>query len=381
MRIGILGHLLSRQASYRQAGVSRYIQHLAAALPEVAPEDQFVLFSRSEIATERAGCSAVSVVESRWPTEHPLARIAWEQLVGPGAARQQRLDVLHAPVNVGPFLGRTPTVVTVHDLAFMIYPEQYPAAKRHYLRLMTSLSVRRASRVIAVSEATARDVEQYLRVPANRISAIPNGVDPSMAPVDDPRRQAELRNRYQLPERWLLFVGTLQPRKNLIGLLRALASVAGEIDLPLVVAGGKGWMYSDVFAEVKTLGISNRVLFVDYVAPQELALWYSAATAFVYPSLYEGFGLPVLEAMACGTPVLTSSVSSLPEVAGDAAIRVDPTNSEQIGAGLVKIVTDAPLREELRRRGLEQAARFSWEETARRTAAVYHQVGREAAGR
>lgn len=375
MRVGILGQLVSSAAGYRRAGVSRYIELLVDALPDVAPRDQIVLFAREENAAGWRSTASISVVGSRWPTEKPPVRIAWEQLFAPLAAARQRLDVLHAPVNIAPLLGRTPTVVTVHDLAFMVYPEQYPAAKRHYLRLMTSLSLRRASEVITVSEATARDVERYLRFPANRITAIPNGVDPSMRVVDDPLQLDEFRKRNQLPEHWLLFVGTLQPRKNLIGLLRGYAGVAGVIDAPLVVAGGKGWMYSDVFDEVKALGISDRVRFVDYVAPDELPLWYSAATAFVYPSLYEGFGLPVLEAMACGTPVVTSSISSMPEVAGDAAILVDPSDIGEIGAGLKKLLEDEGLRRELRRRGLARAAQFSWTETARRTAEVYHRVG------
>lgn len=380
MRVGVLGHLLSFAPGYRQAGVSRYIEFLVRALPRVAPEDEFVVFTGPNAGVDLAAFPAdLRWQASRFPTERPEARILWEQLAGPFALRRERIDLAHGPVNVAPLMAGVPTVVTVHDLAFRVYPEQYPALKRRYLDVLTRLSVRRATRVITVSENTRRDLLRFYRVPPERVVTVPNGVDSLFTPVTDPLALAAFRRRHDLPEDFILFVGTLQPRKNLLTLLRAYARVGEQLDLPLVVAGGKGWMYEPVFDEVRALGIADRVIFAGYAEAEELPLWYSAAKVFVYPSLYEGFGLPVLEAMACGTPVITSSTSSLPEVAGDAAVLVDPMDVEAMGEALVEVVADAELRERMRERGLAQARTFSWERTARETVAVYRtawEVGR-----
>ena len=372
MRVGILGHLLSFAGDYRQAGVSRYIEFLARALPAVAPGDEFLLFTGPEAGNDAGRFPAgLTPLSGRLPTRRPEVRILWEQVVAPAVLASRRVDVVHAPVNVAPLLAPAPTVVTVHDLAFLRFPEQYPGAKQRYLNLLTRRSVERASRVIAVSENTRRDVLQNYRVPAARVVTVPNGLDPAVKPVTDPAALAAFRREHGLPERFLLFVGTLQPRKNLVGLLRAVARAGDRLDLPLVVVGGAGWQYAPIFDEVAALGIRDRVTFAGYAEGRTLASWYSAATAFVFPSLYEGFGLPVLEAMACGTPVVTSATSSLPEVAGDAALLVDPSDVEALAAALVRVASDSGLREDLGRRGLARARGFSWERTARETVAVY----------
>ncbi|MDI3339562.1 MAG: glycosyltransferase family 1 protein [Sphaerobacter sp.] len=372
MRVGILGHLLTFAPGYRQAGVSRYIEFLLRALPSAAPDIQPVVFSGPQADGGVAELPRnVQWRRSRLPTGRPEVRILWEQLAGPVALRRAGVDLVHGPVNVLPLADGLPGVVTVHDLAFRVYPEQYPRAKQRYLDLLTGASIRRAARVITVSESTRRDVLRLYPVDPSRVVTVPNGVDPSMAPVTDPARLRAFREARGLPDEFLLFVGTLQPRKNLTGLLRAYAAVRDRVAAPLVVAGGKGWMYEPIFAEVRALGIEGRVIFAGYADAAELPLWYSAATAFVYPSLYEGFGLPVLEAMACGTPVITSDTSSLPEVAGDAALLVDPRDVDALAAGIERIMGDAPLRATLRARGLARARAFSWERTARETAAVY----------
>lgn len=375
MRVGILAHLLSFAPGYRQAGVSRYIEFLLADLPRVAPDEEFHVFAGPDAAHGRDQLPR----ELRWslsrlPTERPPVRILWEQVAGPVALGRQRIDVAHAPVNVAPLLTRVPTVVTVHDLAFRIYPEQYPAAKRRYLDAMTRRSVRRAARVIAVSENTRQDVIRLYGVPPERVVVVPNGVPSDLAPVDDRAALQALRDRHGLPEEFILFVGTLQPRKNLVGLLRAFGRLRDRVQAPLVVVGAPGWQYQPIFDEAQALGVADRVVFAGYAAPEELRLWYSAATVFIYPSLYEGFGLPVLEAMACGAPVITSSTSSLPEVVGDAALLVDPTDLDAIAGSLERVLREPQLRRTLRQRGLARAREFGWERTARETVAVYRAV-------
>ncbi|HET9015165.1 MAG TPA: glycosyltransferase family 1 protein [Thermomicrobiaceae bacterium] len=372
MRVAILGHLLSFASGYRQAGVSRYIEFLVRHLPEAGRGDEFVLFTGGANAQGRNGMSgAVRWRTSRLPTGRPEVRILWEQVLAPAALAVGGFDVIHAPVNVAPVLSPAPTVVTVHDLAFVRYPEQYPGRKQRYLNLLTRLSVERAARVITVSESTRADVLREYHVHPERVVTVPNGVDPSLVPVSDLARLAAFRRDHGLPERFLLFVGTLQPRKNLVGLLRAYARVGDRLDLPLVVVGAAGWQYSPIFDEVRALGLGDRVSFAGYADGDTLALWYGAATALVFPSLYEGFGLPVLEAMACGTPVVTSSTSSLPEVAGDAALLVDPEDVAALGEALVRVAGDEGLHADLARRGIERAKRFTWERTARETVAVY----------
>lgn len=338
MRIGINAHLLSFEGTYRQAGVSRYIEALLRELPAVVPDDELVVFSGPVEA--RGFDPGIEWRHSRLPTARPPVRIGWEQTAGPVAARRARLDLMHFPVNVVSIPPSVPQVLTVHDLAFHHFPEQYPAAKQRYLRAMTRLSVRRATRVIAVSETTRQDILTLYGCSPERVVAIPNGVGAEMQPL--PQAQVEtFRREHDLPSDFVLFLGTLQPRKNLETLLRAYAKIVDRLEWPLVVAGAAGWQYDRIFQLVRQLGLTNRVRFAGFVRGEELPLWYNAATLFVYPSLYEGFGLPALEAMACGTPVIVSNSSSLPEVVGDAGLLVDPRDVSALAASIVTLVLDA----------------------------------------
>jgi len=240
------------------------------------------------------------------------------------------------------------------------------------LTVLTRLAARRARRLIAVSAHTAEEATRLLGVPLARIDVVYHGVDPAFCPLPA-NEVAAFRQRRGLPERFVLFVGTLEPRKNLVRLVEAFARIrAGRVGL--VLAGGKGWLYDELFASVEALGLHEEVIFPGYVVDDELPLWYNAATVLAYPSVYEGFGLPVLEAQACGTPVLTSNVSSLPEAAGDGALTVDPYDVEALAAGLHRLLADEPLRLQLRERGLAHARQFSWPRTAQETARVYRRA-------
>jgi glycosyltransferase involved in cell wall biosynthesis len=273
-------------------------------------------------------------------------------------------------------------VVTVLDLSFYRYPTAFKAFKRVYLQTMTRLSVRRAKAVIAISESTRRDVIELLGVPAERVKRIYCGVDPALRPL--PRAEVEAFRRDKgLPERFVLFLGTIEPRKNVGTLIDAFAALtaadpSGTAGLRLVLAGGRGWLADPIYARVEERDVRDRVRFAGYVPEEEKALWYNAATCFCYPSLYEGFGLPPLEAMACGTPVITSNVSSLPEVVGKAALTVDPLDSMALCEALRRVLDDRGLRSDLSDRGRARARQFSWVEAARQTADIYGRVGEEA---
>ncbi len=370
LKVGILGHLLDARTGFRQAGVSRYIEFLVDALPSASP-DTFVVYIGPHAGTTRPRRAGIRWSRGRLPTGTPEVRIAWEQLVAPAVLARDGIDVVHAPVNVSPRFASRPAVVTVHDLAFRFFPEQYPALKRRYLDALTRRSVEHADQVIAVSEHTRGDLLRAYRVNPERIHVIPNGVDPSLAPIEDAEMLARFRERHQLPGQFILALSTLQPRKNLIALLRAWARLDARTRLPLVVAGAPGWKFDPIFDEARALGIADKVRFTGYAAGDELALWYSAATLFVYPSLYEGFGLPLLEAMACRTPVISSNASSLPEVAGDAALLIDPRDVDALASAIDRLAHDPMLCADLAGRGLERAHQFSWARTARETVEVY----------
>ena len=382
-RIGIAAHLLSFAGTYRQAGVSRYIAELLRAFAAepvtadgAAPPHRYIAYTgpaRPPAGFARGG--GVRWRHSRLPTARAPVRIAWEQALGPLAARRDRLDLIHGPVNVLPLLAPCPGVVTVHDLAFLAYPETHGAARRRYLALLTALSARRAARVIAVSAFTRDELVRRLGTPAEKVSVVHNAVDPRFRPlpaVDVARFRAERG----LPARAVLAVGTLEPRKNLAGLLHAFARLAPELgeEVGLVVVGGRGWLYGETLALVERLGLARRVRLAGHVPDAELPLWYNAAEVFVYPSLYEGFGLPPLEALACGTPTVTSAAASLPEVVGDAAILAAPADPDALAAALARVLADPALRATLRDRGLRRASGFTWARVAAATRAVYDEV-------
>lgn len=369
IRIGVNAHLLSLAQSYRSAGINGYIQQLLRRLPEADPTLIYTVFTGERRYTGKAG---IDVRHSRWPTQRPALRIAWEQAVQPGAARREKVDLLHEPAFVGPVMGTSPFVVTVHDLSFLLYPEAFRPFNRLYLRLVTNLSVRKARRVIAVSENTKQDLVRTYYLSPQKIDVIPNGLDECFRPL--PKDQVdEFRARQGLPERFLLFVGTLEPRKNVMGLIEAYAQLPKERP-PLMLVGGKGWLYDEVFALITARNLTQEVHFMGYVPAEDLPWWYNAAEAFVYPSLYEGFGLPPLEAMACGTPVITANASSLPEVVGQAALLVDPNDAQMLAQAMEQVLTDRELQDHLRAAGLTQARTFSWAQTARHTAQSYRRA-------
>lgn len=367
--IAINAHLLSGLAWYRSAGVHHYIAQLVRHLRQAGDGMRYtVLVGEGELPQD----VPLASLRSRWPTSRAAVRVLWEQAAQPGVLRRLGADLVHGPVFVGPLLTRCPSVITIHDLSFIRFPALFRPANRLYLKVMTRLSARRARRLIAVSSYTAAETTELLGVPPGKIDVVYHGIDPAFRPL--PAKEIDaFRQHKGLPGQFILFVGTLEPRKNLPRLVEAFARLRHDA-VKLVLAGGKGWFTDPLFAKVESLGLGDRVVFPGYVASGELPLWYNAATLLAYPSLYEGFGLPVVEAQACGTPVLASRSSSLPEAAGDGALMVDPLDVDGLAAAMDRLVTEQSLRDDLRARGLSHASRFTWPNSARETARVYRRA-------
>ena len=375
--VGLNAHLLSLTETYRGAGINGHIHNLLQRLSAASPDLCLTAFLSEQRFIVPPGLNVYAV---RWPTSRPLVRIVWEQLLLPRAIRVRQVDLLHGLAYALPLVSSCPMVVTIHDLTFYRFPKTLRPSRRLYLRAATRSAVRRAERVIAVSHQTKEELVHFLQVPAEKVDVIHNGVSEAFRPAP-PEEVARFRSERGLPPRFILFLGTLEPRKNVVSLLEGFARWRkdsglgmGTDGVKLVVAGAKGWYFKQIFARAEELGLSSELLFPGFLPEKELPWWYRAAECFVYPSLYEGFGLPVLEAMACGTPVITSSVSSLPEVAGSAAITVDPGDTVALADAMGQVLGDAALRADMRQAGLLQAKRFSWDRTALETAAVYRQV-------
>ncbi len=310
-------------------------------------------------------------------------RLSWEMF-------RHAPDLLFVPSHVLPLVHPQCSVVTVHDLGYLYYPEAHTLSQNAYLRWSTRFNARSAAAVLADSEATRQDLVRHYQIPKEKISVVYPGRDETLLRICDPAALAGVRARYGLNEAYLLYVGTLHPRKNLVRLVQAFsllvqspASNAQSLipNLQLVLAGQKGWLYDEVFALVRKLGLRDRVHLTGYVPEADLAALLSGARAFVYPSLYEGFGFPVLESMACGTPVICSNVSSLPEVAGDAAIQVDPLDVEALAQALYHVISDDGLCRELVERGYRQVQRFSWQRCTRETMQVFEEAARTSGDR
>ena len=378
VRIGINAQKLSRSQSYHAAGSSRYVSNLVRELRAIdAPEQVIAYVREAHVPPELSPTRRFRIRPSRWPTDHPMARIAWEQLVLPRLLDADRVSLLHGPVNAVPLVWRGKSIVTILDLAFLAMPSAFNRANRAYLIWMVHLAARRADRVITISESTRQDVIRLLHVDPQRVVRVHLGVDARLRPIDDQRALAAFRSLHGLPDGYILYLGTIEPRKNLVRLIDAYAELRrrGVTTWPLVLAGGRGWGDDPIFQRAEQTGLGESIRFVGFVRDDEMPLWYNAASLFVYPSEYEGFGLPPLEALACGTPVVASNSSSLPEVLGEAAVLVDPTATSAIVEGMQRLIEEESLRARLSSAGPPQAKAFTWQRMAGETLAVYRAVG------
>src|SRR5579871_388616 len=385
LHVAINAQLVSFSQSYRNAGVSRYTYTLLDGLSERATDQRYTAFvnageAQAAQASSLAGRSNLELVPAGAATRSPIQRIRWEQTALPGELARRGVQVFHSPVNVLPERLPCASVVTIHDLAFMRYPQYFRPARRTYQRIFTARSARRATRIIAVSEATKRDLIEYFQVTPERVVVIPPVVDDDFRPCEDQQTLAAFRARYQLPDRYILFLGTLEPRKNITGLLEAYARLRTlDPAAPhLVLAGAKGWYYDAIFERIRALHLEPAITFAGYVSREEQPLWYAASELFVYPSVYEGFGMPVAEALACGTPTITSNRSSLPEAGGPVAVQVDPDDWQALAYAMQGSLADGAARLRALREGPRWAQRFSRLQAANACAQVYEAAAQSA---
>jgi glycosyltransferase involved in cell wall biosynthesis len=365
----------------QNAGIGRFVRSLVGAVLDIDSTNTYLLLhaapnpgtSPQFPTATNAGRRPLRLSE-RWLNIlwHRLrAPVPIDWLTGP-------VDIFHSPDFVLPPVRQARTILTVHDLAFLLFPECADENLRAYLEKTVPRSVARADFVVADSENTRNDVICLLGAHPDRVAVVPGGVDPKFRPVADPARRAALRRRLGLEDDTplILFVGVIEPRKNLVGLMDAFATLKSRQTLPhkLVVVGRKGWLWEGILEHAERSPVTRDILFAGFVPEEELATLYSIAQIFAFPSHYEGFGLPVLEAMACGTPVVASRASSLPEVVGDAGLLVDPDDPEQLAAALELLALNPNVRDDMRRRGLERAARFSWHAAATGMLDVYRRV-------
>ena len=366
----LIGIDASRAVSACPTGTEIYSQRLIEALLALDSPHRFRLYLRSTPPAGAFPGADLRVIP--FPRLWTHLRLSWEMTRRPP-------DALFVPAHVLPIVHPRASLVTVHDLGYLHFPETHPWQQRLYLDLSTRWNTRTAAHLLADSQATKADLVARYNTPPEKITVVYPGRDETLAPVRNPATIEAVKARYGITGDYFLYLGTLQPRKNLSRLITAFATL--EPGTALILAGKRGWLYKDLFAQVRRLGlegpalssVEGRVFFPGYVPDEDKATLLSGALAFAFPSLYEGFGLPVLEAQACGCPVITSTTSSLPEVVRDAALLVDPSDTAAIAAGMQRIATDHVLRETLIERGFANVRRFSWTSCAQSVLSVIEQ--------
>jgi glycosyltransferase involved in cell wall biosynthesis len=369
MRIGINASIVDLFLS----GLGTYTVELSRELAKL--HGDVILYTAQP---EVCAIDAARVRQIRWRVQASqgrmghLRRLLWTQTVLPYGLLVDRASLLLSPLAEGMFLPTVPQVIVVHDILPLRFPTEYPW-QQYYFRYLVPAMLKRARAIVAVSEHTKRDLRLFYGIDAGAIEVVPNGYDRERYRVG--LASQEMKAKYDL-QSYLLYVGNLLPHKNLQRLLRAFALIAAEVPQLLVIAGHKDPRYHPMLAaEAQALGMAQKVRFLDYVPAADLPALYTGADVFVLPSLYEGFGLPILEAMACGTPVIASHTSAIPEVTGDAAVLIDPQDVPALAASMHAVLVNPEVREALRQRGLARAAQFSWDRTAR---AVLHILAKAA---
>lgn len=364
--------------AHHKAGLARYAQSLTEQLIAQDNSHKFVAFTHGKFNADTFPPALRALPHTNIPLDARPWRMGVWLAHALGVSLEQwlpRADIFHATEHLLPPMKNVRTVFTLHDLIFQFFPAYHLPLNRWFLTHTMPHFLRRADAIIAVSEWTKRDAIRLYNIAPEKITVVYEGVNPALQRVDDSTRLAEIRARTAKNQPYLLCVSTIEPRKNIPALVEALKILrARGFPHRLLVVGRKGWLYQPIFDHVQQTGMSGIVDFLDFVPDDDLSALLSACDAFVFPSLYEGFGLPPLEALACGAPVICSNTSSLPEVVGDAALLVNPRDVNEIVNAIARVLTDQTLRNELRVKGFAQAARFSWERAARETLAVYHRV-------
>lgn len=380
MKIAINALFLQNPAT----GSGQYLLHLLSALAKVDKQNEYILLGPQPLKDEHAASLPFpyNVQSAPGPAtkNENIEKLVWEQFTGPIAARQAGADLFHIPYFAPPLLPRTPTVVTIHDAIPLRLPAYQQGAKVKAYMSLVARAAHHADMVITVSQHAKQDIMDTMKIPAERIRVIYEAAGDDCQPVTDPTLLAQARARYGLGERYVFYLGGFDQRKNVSQLVRAFAQVyhkLGDPDLQLLISGNPDRLQGAFFPDFRPIATECNIadkMIVRFVKDEDKAAIYSGASLFVFPSLYEGFGLDPLEAMSCGAPVVCSNRTSLPEVVGDAALTVDPENTEALVDAMYRVLADETLQADLRARSLQRATQFSWHKTATETLAVYEET-------
>ena len=372
LRIAIDAHSVGSQL----AGNETYAVNLIEALARIDSFNSYTLYVTRREAVDRFHGRWANFAVVRTLPHSPIVRIP---LTLSAALRRNPVDVLHVQFTAPP-LAPCPLVVSIHDLTFEHLPETFKRRSRMQLRLTVRRSARKAARILALSESARQDIIETYNIAPERVTTIPLAAPTHFGPVTNEGELQRVRHTYGIAGDYILSVGSIQPRKNLVRLVGAYSRLRAErpgVKLPtLVLVGKKAWLYGETLRAIEQSGVGDQILLTDYVSEKDLPALYSGALCFVYPSYFEGFGLPPLEAMKCGASVIVGNQTSLPEVVGDAGLLVNPFDEAEIAAALAQLIDNPDLREQLRVKGLQRAEKFSWHDTARRTLEVYEQVAK-----
>ena len=369
MRIGINARYI--QSPY---GIATYLLNLILNLKKIDNKNEYVLFFSGDRPIPEVILGAGFDYDiSKIPTSNQILKLLWPHLYLPYVIKKNKIDLFHESSFIAPVFKRCPTVITVYDIAYLYIPSCFTYRQKLYFRSLLSGSIKRSDLIIAISENTKKDIINNFAVSPDKVQLVYGGVDETFRPFEDREELERIRKVYKIKGDFILSVSGITPRKNFIRLIKAFKLLKDQrkIDAQLVVVGGKGWSYEGVFREVALSGLEEEVIFCGYVPKEHLLCLYNMADVFVFPSLYEGFGLPILEAMACATPVVASNASSMPEVCGEAALMVDPHNIEELASAISEVRDNVYLRQALVEKGLEQVNKFSWKKTAEETLAAY----------
>jgi glycosyltransferase involved in cell wall biosynthesis len=364
----------------QEAGIGYYVRSLLDAMLAVDKENEYILITSGRPTRERPFPQAPNVRGRGVLIPDRYLNVLWYRLRAPLPANlfTGKVDIYHGPDFVLPPLsGKIRKVVTIHDLAFLEHPEYAVPSLVAYLNKVVPESIAAADAVAAVSHDAASSLVEHFGTPREKIAVVPNGLRPHFRRITDPILLGATANKFGLKHPLVLGVGTLQPRKNHMGLIKAFHQAQSDKKhhpAMLALAGGHGWLYEETRQLVADLKLEKKVRFLGPVSDLELIVLYSLADVFAFPSFYEGFGVPPIEAMACGAPVVTSKTSSLPEVVGDAALTIDPHNIDELAAAILRLLKDEPLREELRQKGYERAQLYTWPKSAQKMLDVYQRL-------
>ena len=371
MKIGVDG----RGFYEKRTGMEQYAFNLYKAISIIDKSNEYFIYFKhnGKILSPTQNKNFRNIII---PAPLKFITPLWEQVLLPRQLKNDTIQVYHSPYSIIPLFGDFKKVITVHDLTPFIYPEYQKKITNLYLRYWYRKSILSSDIIISVSENTKKDIIKLFNISSSKIRTIYESASEEFCKIEDENLKDRIRKKYQLPDKFILFVGTLEPRKNITRLLKAFDRLKTKKNILhyLVLAGHKGWLYEEIFKTYNKLKNRRFVLFIDYVNHNDLPIIYNLSDIFLYPSLYEGFGLPLLEAMACGSPVISSNTSSIPEVVGDAGILVNPKSIDEVSNAIYEVIMDKALRESLIEKGYKQVQKFSWEKTSRETLEVFNMI-------